>query len=362
MSSAKARNPGIELARIFGCLIVIGCHVYLPIVVDGSIDSSRALVGSVFADGVAIFWLILGFFLFQNKSYEKQLRHMAIRILLPMFLFSVFSFYVFPYVSGSADSLSASLHQPGSAYKEAFKSLLRWQPPVQGHLWYLYIYVLVILLFPALQGMVQTLARSRKLRVGALLLAALVFAVNVFTNNQMMQFSHYTIGGTVPAAMIAVFGHFLFTHKDRLEKYGFFAPLLFIAVNALRTILYRRGYHTILYWYSISGVVCASCVIAFSLRVVAAFRNDRFHRWISTIASYTFLVYLFHFYPIRILDRLNFNVQLLAALKGLPSYGVDLLYPVILAVLVFLMTLVIAVVVRALAMGLRYCIRQRSTS
>ena len=62
--AAKPRDAGVELARILGCFIVIGCHSYLPFSPDGSDGLGRLFIGTLFADGVSVFWLILGFFLF----------------------------------------------------------------------------------------------------------------------------------------------------------------------------------------------------------------------------------------------------------------------------------------------------------
>lgn len=45
------RDPAIELARLFGCLIVIGCHTYLQPGTDGVYDFSRLLIAMFFADG-----------------------------------------------------------------------------------------------------------------------------------------------------------------------------------------------------------------------------------------------------------------------------------------------------------------------
>ena len=79
------RDPAIELARWIGCLIVIGCHTYLPIISGDNYDAGRLFFGLIFADGVAIFWLIGGAFLFNNTEYSKLLLRSVEKILLPLF-------------------------------------------------------------------------------------------------------------------------------------------------------------------------------------------------------------------------------------------------------------------------------------
>ena len=70
----KSKDLGVELARIFGCLIVISCHTVPPIKIDGIPVFSRVFLSCLFGDGVAVFWLILGFFLFQNKNYINTIK------------------------------------------------------------------------------------------------------------------------------------------------------------------------------------------------------------------------------------------------------------------------------------------------
>ena len=42
------RDPAIELARLIGCLIVIGCHTYLPLKVNDRFEPGRLFFGMLF--------------------------------------------------------------------------------------------------------------------------------------------------------------------------------------------------------------------------------------------------------------------------------------------------------------------------
>ena len=83
------RDIGIELTRVFACLVVIGVHVSLADMVSGAYDPSRGLINCFLADGVAFFWLITGCFLFRNGSYQKTLLRTAKSIALPMAIYSI---------------------------------------------------------------------------------------------------------------------------------------------------------------------------------------------------------------------------------------------------------------------------------
>lgn len=71
----KRRDINVELLRIIGCLIIVGVHTCLYQIVDDRADIGRTFISCLLADGVAIFWMITGFFLFSNKSYIKVLKH-----------------------------------------------------------------------------------------------------------------------------------------------------------------------------------------------------------------------------------------------------------------------------------------------
>lgn len=62
------RNPSIEFYRILGSLIVIGVHSIALIPKKRNYEGTIFFIKSIFADGVAIFWFILGFYLFKNKD------------------------------------------------------------------------------------------------------------------------------------------------------------------------------------------------------------------------------------------------------------------------------------------------------
>lgn len=55
MKDYSKRDSSIELARIIGCLIVIGCHTLLSYERAIGFDHGRLFLAMVFADGVAIF-------------------------------------------------------------------------------------------------------------------------------------------------------------------------------------------------------------------------------------------------------------------------------------------------------------------
>ena len=69
------RNISIEILRALACFIVILCHVQLPIINEGGISKGVLLISCFLADGVSIFWMIMGCFLFNGNDFKHKLKN-----------------------------------------------------------------------------------------------------------------------------------------------------------------------------------------------------------------------------------------------------------------------------------------------
>ena len=88
----KQRDPSIELLRIIGTLCVIDTHIKLNF---RSFSNFYITLFACFcADGVGIFWYIMGFFIFEKISYKKRLNNLFKKICIPL-LFTCFFYFFF---------------------------------------------------------------------------------------------------------------------------------------------------------------------------------------------------------------------------------------------------------------------------
>ena len=76
MAGKKAkskRDASIELIRIVACMIVVLLHLSLNVFdqYHSQVDWSRLFEKCFFSDGVPIFYLIMGFFIANGRSYKK---------------------------------------------------------------------------------------------------------------------------------------------------------------------------------------------------------------------------------------------------------------------------------------------------
>ena len=83
----STRDARVELLRIFGILMILGYHnMQVDWVLEGSYHFSIDYVTGFFSDCVPMFFMILGFFLFQNNSYKKLLIRTIKKIIFPTLL------------------------------------------------------------------------------------------------------------------------------------------------------------------------------------------------------------------------------------------------------------------------------------
>ncbi len=79
------KNPSIEMYRLLGSLIVIGIHSINSLPNIENFKGTKKFWTCIFADGVAIFWFILGFHLFKNNGYYILLKKVIKRLHIKYF-------------------------------------------------------------------------------------------------------------------------------------------------------------------------------------------------------------------------------------------------------------------------------------
>lgn len=360
--SAHRRDAGVELLRLFACLIVVGVHTCLPAMSTGTVDTGRQFLGCMLADGVAMFWMITGFFLLHNSSYAKVLRRSWRTVALPSVVFSVVIYYLGPWLMQGSPLPQSMMHTPQD-YQFVANTLLSWNNPVAGvaHLWYVYAYVLLILLFPVLQSFAAWLDGSPRRAMGFLAASFLFFAWNDISGNALAGFSHHSLNAVFPAAVELLWGHILYRFRSRFaSRWWALAGLsAFVVLNLVRTGLLKWQYAqpapntAIVYWFSCFGLLCMVSLMVFCFAVIPAGTDTRFTRGLCRVASLTFLVYLFHPVVNTVLNRFGVQAELQAAVFTLgDNFVAEALYTVAVIALVGGISLVCGACVQGVARGL----------
>jgi len=321
----KKRDLSVELLRIIAALQVVGTHVNMEPVIDGKLGKTRLLMTCLVGDGVAIFWMILGFFYFNSTDGRKRLRRLLTRIVIPMFAFFAFTFYFHDYIMGSAPKILQSVtHAPGDYRALITGSLLRYRSILPGtsHFWYLWVYILMILVWPALKPARDALTgdAGRDRRLLAIIFGLMVF--NDLSFNGFLEIGHFATRGMVGATLWVLIGDIVYRNRavfDGNLRRGLVGLAAFLAAMALRYAVLRRvlppprSEEEPLYWYTSYACVCVLGQTAFVFGIAPALEKRRaLSAVIAHLGRMTFGVYIWHKLVIEKLAILGLPQRLVA--------------------------------------------------
>lgn len=348
------RDLSVEMMRCIACVFVVGVHMFVSQQFAGEYVFPRVFASCSLADGVSIFWMITGFFMFGNRSFVKMLKKTASKVLVPMVLLSVFAFFLFGWYAGFS-SIGESVFKTPDQIKHVVDSIFEWHNGVDGtdHLWYLYTYILLVVAFPLLNPFAMTIKGKRQYYLLAAIFA--VFFFNDLTENRLFEFSTRGINALVPAALQVLWGYVLYLNRDTFrgnKNIGALAILGFLAFNALRTGILMYNYSVgnanhFLFWHSAYALLTSSCVIIACFAFVPQEAKGGLGRAILEAGACTFLVYVIHM-VIRDVIVINYENPLYSMLHandpqtyGLDVFGLDVVYMILSIAIVFFSSLAI---------------------
>lgn len=160
----QKRDTDVEVIRCLACIMVVAGHAI------GTFDVNFTPVLSVAervyaADGVSFFFMVTGFFLFRNRSFRSHLRKTVHRIVIPGAVMLFLTRLLWPWIRNT-DSLWHCFTTNHIDWKEFLTCFAQQTAGGYGteHLWYLFTYVFLILMFPVLELLCREDERSDKAR------------------------------------------------------------------------------------------------------------------------------------------------------------------------------------------------------
>ncbi len=355
------RNANLELARVIACLMVIGCHVLLPACNNGVYEKGRVFFQCIFADGVGIFWLLTGAFLFRS-TYSKALKSMLKKIVIPLVLFSIFSFFFCDTITNGT-SVIESITANVDAWN-TLKAILSFRNPIssQSHLWYLYTHIFIILfLYPFMKLFVDYMDKNPKAEKLFILISGIVFILNDITTDSLAGFEYENYGKAVAGATLMIWGHIIYRNREKFDRkiFIFASIIVWIASNTLRCVLQLYCYYNgtqddihLLYWYSFFGVINSCCIIIGSIALGTWL--EKCGGIIRHFGKLTFLIYLFHYTIVKFLFYRGYSERLQNLIfNNINNYIVaEIVYMIAMIVIVFVITYIFALIVDLICKGI----------
>jgi len=359
--SKKQRDWTVELMRILACLIVIGTHTLPPVKIDDGIYStSRVFLSCVVGDGVAIFWIISGFYLFRDYNYKNVLARSVKKVLIPYLVYEAFVFYFADWIIDGATIID-SIEHSREAYAEVFNKILTLNV-ITGHslqFWYVLAYMMMIVASPILYTFVKKAEEDSNWKSIYVVVLLLLLVWNDFSSNKAIGFSHHGTGALVASSLLVIYGCFVYKWREKMGGvWRYLAPAMFVVLNLVRMKiqLYRYSItpdnNSIIFWYSVFGMASATLVAAFCF----SFKADKHgiaQRVICTLGSYTFPIYVVHIFVRDFLNSRGITAYLKDAIIG-TGYGniwTNTAYSISIIGTIFCMSLLVCFVIRLIKRG-----------
>ena len=292
---AKEKQLSIEYIRLLACLIVVACHVNFFLHDDAAHRFLKTVYFCLFSDGVAVFWMITGCFLFSGTDYLSLWKRVLRRVALPAVCLFILCL-----------------------------ALSSWKLPPENfdHTWYIQVYLTVTAMFPLLRRFVDFLDHGKYRDLVFLILSFLLFLFNDLTQNSLLHFGFSPVSGLLPACAQILWGHILYRRlrgarlqqesaprkKHGVLLSGMVSALLFLLLNLLRAYIQLQLYgnncdYNLRVWHTSFSLICAACVLAPAAKA-SAIRSGkpislsaprlRLQKLLCGAASYTFGIYLIH--------------------------------------------------------------------
>ena len=291
----KTRQSGIELLRIFAMLIIILHHVILFCSIDrlaDPLDGAHAAVMAALCSfgktGVAIFFLITGYFLCARTTPPKPRRVFPIIRQAGFYWLAslVLCLCFFP-------NLLPFSFPPGGMWPSFLEIF------TAGSYWFIGAYVLLMILSPQIKKMLDSLSDKELTRM------CLVIAIVVAAATEVMRLTRLGGGITVfvfPSAFTyTLIGYTVRRREKEIKSCGWAVVAILvgaflIAITPLiSTFYYNHGFG------DVSSLFCrdqATGTMLVSIGLLIVFSRMKWqNRFVNYVASLTLGIYLIHNNP-----------------------------------------------------------------
>lgn len=334
-------DMNVSLMRIIACLIVIGCHVRISPIIGDSINKPILYLHDFFDDGVAIFFCIVGFFLYNNKSYKNLWKKAVKNILIPAFLLTMISILLSKFIEGASllNSIKDSELNFGVLLRD-FVSIDLKNHNFTGHLWYITSYFELIIFFPVTKLIINEYEKGNKNILNWVLgIGIFDLVVNDVQALYMLPCGEITVHEIFPTPqLLCLIGYRIYIEKDKIKnnkKCRIFGLLGMLVANTIRFFaqydLLKKDVNNEYFYYWRTAVGCAFTISFILFFLSFDMKNRNIKIIINYIGAQTFFIYLIHMLTYAIVDKYFGRENIIQfwgdGTKGLIIYCI--MYPII---------------------------------
>lgn len=324
----KKRDATIELIRIIACITVVLTHLSLNVFdqYHSQVDWSRLFEKCFFTDGVPLFYLIIGFFIANGRSYKKMWKNTFKKIVVPVLFYIGFVqiFYMFiinkQTIGWCFENAINNLNLQGFLRTIITGDVIHINS-LCAHLWYIVSYLKIMIWVPVLWLICKEDENSklaRRIVLGLGIIAMLIKDIQRFITLPIGTINVFEMVN--PDILYVILGYELFVNKDKIKnnkKICIIALIGFALVNAIRYKIEMK-YMVINNFYDIVGRESFVDWRHTSLNIISALsmfiavysfniKNERISNIINWIADKTFGIYLIHYLLLAKIDLYKFD-------------------------------------------------------
>ncbi|MBR4036252.1 MAG: acyltransferase [Oscillospiraceae bacterium] len=287
------RDSRIEMLRLFACFSVLVLHFKPNTFVEGRRILSRTFITCLCTDAVGIFLLISGCFFFGKQNYADRVRSYITKIFIPTIVYTIFVAIGYPVIIGA----SVDYHRFCS---EFVTTIITWNPVIHNaqHLWYMYLYGMLVVAWPVLKKLKETLLTTPMKKLIFLTVVLAFLTANDISNNNILHCDMVPVTVFVPGCLFILAGGIIYEERHRFQGKtvpAILSAAVFTCATAARSV-YMRNLLNIdssashMYgWYTGIGFVCAVSLTVFVLNL-KPFANDI----LNALSGCTMTVYILH--------------------------------------------------------------------
>lgn len=353
MEAKSKRVINVEILRLIGCIIVIGQHIKLPFINDNNIDIGRLSIASLFADNVAIFFMITGFFWFNGKSYKKIVKNTITKILVPALLLIAFSQIFLDWLTNTKTFLYC-LQNPKIDFNLVLSNLFNWKTNIPAciHLWYICSYLKCVLWYPILNIISKDEKETIFARKIMLVWVVLEIIVMVIQNFYTLPFGKISFFTSVDKGIFWIMiGKEIYKKIDKIKenkKIRIIGAFMVVFGNIIRIIaqyfackfdITNQVFFSWGYGFTyITAIGLALFILSFD------FKPNKINNCLLFLASKTYYIYLVHWAVMEKLKNVSQNIFNILGNNRMNFLGENL-YTIINILMVFVVSLIVSVII-----------------
>lgn len=348
------KDISIEILRAIACFIVILCHVQLPIINERGISKGVLLISCFIADGVSIFWIMMGCFLFNGSNFKHKIKKYMTTIAIPTIILSIIIPPIMPWILNEQNLLEC-IRDFSLDFYNLVKNILNLSiDRINGlqHTWYVISYFKILLWFPILNLFCnKENKKTRHYCMGLAIAFMVIDDIQTIWTSSLGKIATYTIIGN--DILQVLIGYELYLNKDKIKnnvKLRWIGILLIIITNIIRYNLQYKllqmDTSKINYLHSTNtfGTLCSLgwfiFILSFDIR-----KETIINKMILKISQNSFYVYLIHYPLIMRINSMGYTNEMEAKMKVLGFTG-KCLYTITYGIIVLIISIFISIIIQ----------------